>query len=288
MGATNRILKKGVKGFLCAFCVLFVCTMPVFSQIKIVASVPVVARIVTEILGGEVVLTTLTQPGASAHVFEPSALQVRQIREADIFFAIPSLSHERGYLRGIRRLNPRLEIIDLENSVPQALKKIKALKGDPHIWMTPQLLSAITKKILDVLVLRYPEQESLYRQRAGKLSDLFAQEDRLLREAFASMPKLAFLTYHPSFGYFAEAYGLTQYALEREGKSMSAGHFHRVLSQAKASGVTAFLVHPGIDAGMVGRVVKTLSCTPVTIDVLDPDIVSVWHRIREALIKESL
>ena len=275
--------------WLCQAVVLFffVTNLSAMTPLKVIASIPVLATCLEEIAPGDLTLTVLTKPGGSAHVFEPSATQIVEIRRADFFFALPSLSHERGYLKSIQRLNPHMRVINLEKETPAVFAHDKALKGDPHSWMAPAVLVEMVNRMVTVLSLERPTQAAGYRQRGQVIVQRLMAEDRRLKETLKGVKPAAFLTYHPSFGYFAKAYGLTQHGLEREGKSISAAYLRRVLSTSKESGVSTFFVHPGLDHGMVSRVTNFLPCRVISVDVLNPDIFSVWRQLTDALAPQN-
>lgn len=257
----------------------------VASPIRVVASIPVIGRLAQDIASTDVQVTVLTHPGGSAHVFEPSADQIAQIRRADVFFALPSLSHERGYLQRIQRLNKQLHIVSLETPLPKTFV-MDSLAHDPHRWMAPVLLCEMVRVMVTTLSQKNPAHASLYQKRGQDVIAVFMAEDRRMRASFSGLQNKAFLTYHPSFGYFAQSYGLSQYALEREGKSLSAAYFRRIILEARKAGVQVFLIHPGLDAVMVSRVIDETKAQPVTVDVLDPDIVKVWHQLSLALARK--
>jgi len=257
------------------------------EPLKVVASIPVLGRFLEEIASGDVAVTLLTKPGGSAHVFEPSATQIIDIRRADLFFALPSLSHERGYLKTIQRLNRNLRVIDLEDATPAAFAKDRTLGHDPHRWMAPEVLVAMVVRMSEVLSAERPEHAALYRQRSNVIVYELKREDRLMRDVLKMASPSVFLTYHPSFGYFAKAYGLNQRALEKEGKSISASYLRRVLSESKKAGVTTFFISPGMDPSMVARVTDFMPCHVVSVDVLNPDIFAVWRELTAALLAKK-
>ncbi len=262
----------------------FVTNVAAATPINVVASIPVLGRFLQEIASDDVRVTVLTKPGGSAHVFEPSATQIVEIRQADLFFALPSLSHERGYLKTIQRLNKKMRIINLEETIPDAFKKDKNLTHDPHSWMAPEVMVAMVTRMVATLSVARPAHSDQYRQRGQRIIQSLKHEDVLMKRSLQLVKPSVFLTYHPSFGYFAKAYGLQQYALEREGKSISASYLRRMLSQSKKDGVRLFLINPGLDEAMVSRVTDFLPCSVVSIDVLNPDIFLVWRQLTTALL----
>ncbi len=273
--------------FILVLCLLAPLNLLAKEPLKVVVSIPVLERFLEEIASGDVHVTPLTKPGGSAHVFEPSAAQIVAIRKSQLFFALPSLSHERGYLKTIQRLNKEMRVINLEDVVPAGFAKDRSLHHDPHTWMAPEIVVAMVDRMVIVLSEERPENAVAYRSRGNEIVQALRREDRVMRESLKQVNPASFLAYHPSFGYFAKAYGLKQHALEREGKSISASYLRRVLLKAKKTGVKTFVINPGLDEAMVSRVTDFMPCQVLSLDVLDPDIFAVWRQLTAALLAEQ-
>ena len=54
------------------------------------------------------------------------------------------------------------------------------------------------------------------------------------------------MVFHPAWGYFADEYGLTQLAIEEEGKPVSAAHIRQMVDLARRKGIRSILVQKGI------------------------------------------
>jgi zinc transport system substrate-binding protein len=58
----------------------------------------------------------------------------------------------------------------------------------------------------------------------------------------------SFITYHPSFGYFAEEYGLTMYSLEEEGKEATVTHLQEIIDIAKEKNIHTVFYQAEVDS----------------------------------------
>jgi len=58
----------------------------------------------------------------------------------------------------------------------------------------------------------------------------------------ASVPERTFMVYHPAWGYFADAYGLHQMAIEMGGNEPSPQDMHKIIDAARAHDIKVIFV----------------------------------------------
>lgn len=115
---------------------------------------------------------------------------------------------------------------------------------DPHIWLSPPLVKLQARTILQALQAADPAHhnhyEANYRQFMAEIDAL----DQELRDVFAGKAGLEFMVFHPAWGYFAEAYGLKQVAVEVEGKDPKPAQLQELIEHARNSGIKVIFVQP--------------------------------------------
>jgi zinc transport system substrate-binding protein len=79
------------------------------------------------------------------------------------------------------------------------------------------------------------------------------------------------MVYHPAWGYFADEYGLTQLAIEEEGKPVSAAHIRKMVDLARGKGIRAVLVQKGFDTKSARAVARDIGGEVVETDPLERD-----------------
>ena len=124
-----------------------------------------------------------------------------------------------------------------------------------------------------------PAQEDAYR--AGH-ADFAAELDALdaeLRALLAEVPSRRFMVYHPAWGYFADAYGLTQVAIEREGKEPGAKALAGLINQARREGVRVILVQPQMNPQAAEQVARAVGGTVASADPLAADYAASLRRV---------
>jgi zinc transport system substrate-binding protein len=143
---------------------------------------------------------------------------------------------------------------------------------DPHIWLNPDFArEVIAARIASILS-----------ELDGKRSEYFARNSRLLREelgrlserisqAVGRAERREFYVFHPAFGHFAEAYGLTQIAIEKHGKEPSAKQLAGLIEKAKKERVEAIFVQPQFARGSAEAVARAIGARIETLDPLAKD-----------------
>ena len=81
-----------------------------------------------------------------------------------------------------------------------------------------------------------------------------------------------FVIYHPTFGYLAEEYGLTEIAIESHGKEPSADHLRHVVDEARAKGVSKVFYQREFPRSVVETVARELDVEPIEVDILSGDV----------------
>jgi zinc transport system substrate-binding protein len=112
------------------------------------------------------------------------------------------------------------------------------------------------------------------------------QADTEIRAILATARITTFLVVHPAWGYFAEEYGLTQLAIEEEGKEPSAAELAALVETVQEKGIRVVFVEPQFStreaeilaAQINGRVEKL---DPLARNFLE-NMVTVAHTLQEA------
>ena len=125
-------------------------------------------------------------------------------------------------------------------------------------------------------------------------SDAFAGNSRALlndsgistRPTFVlrPMPGVDLLSYHAAFGYFADAYGLKQLAIENEGKSPSARKIADMLGQSKEQMIACMLIQPQFDTPPIRRLASRIGLPAEVVDPLSADSFGIMERLRSVLL----
>jgi zinc transport system substrate-binding protein len=201
-----------------------------------------------ERIGGPLVeVNVLVGEGQSPATYEPTPRQMAELGKSRIYF-LAGTPFEKGFIDRIRRNFDKLKIVDLRSGVPlRYFKSENAGKGnaaDPHIWLNPRYTKIQAVTICSALSEIYPENSTTFvANLEGLLHDLDELDSRISKilQPFKGENLYVF---HPAFGYFCDAYGLTQVAIETEGKEPAPRELVSFITRARAENVKAIFVQP--------------------------------------------
>lgn len=87
-----------------------------------------------------------------------------------------------------------------------------------------------------------------------------------------------FLVYHPSFGYFADEYNLTQIPIEKEGKEPGTKEVQNIIDQAKRENILVVFVSPQFDKSQAETIAEEIDGKVLPLNPLAKDYI---ENIRE-------
>jgi zinc transport system substrate-binding protein len=270
------------------------------KPIEIFVSILPQMDFVERIGGDRVSVHVMVGPGQSPATYEPTPRQMTKLTEADIYFRIGT-PFENVWMDRIRASNPSLTIIDARDTIklrdfahnesllePLAENRAHShgLK-DPHIWTNPLNVKIFMQHFTDTLVAMYPDNktffENNYRLLATQLDDL----DSKIQAIFQNNSKKEFLVFHPSWGYFADRYGLMQIAIELEGKTPNAKDLASVIDYANQHKIGHVFVQAQFSKKDAQAVANAINGKVIPVDPLAEDYMNnllvVAQKISESL-----
>jgi zinc transport system substrate-binding protein len=104
------------------------------------------------------------------------------------------------------------------------------------------------RHILDALVAIDPVHQSKYESNYASFMREIDELDAELKALFAGRKGEQFMVFHPSWGYFAEAYGLVQVPVEIEGKDPKPAQLQKLIRHARERHIKVVFVQPQFSA----------------------------------------
>jgi zinc transport system substrate-binding protein len=251
------------------------------------------AGLARAVAGDLVEIHTLVGEGQSPHSYEPSARQLARLGEARALLTI-GMPFEKHLLKKITPLYPTLPIIGTEAGI-----ELRAMPHehsgehgsadhgamDPHVWLSPLNAAAIAKNICTALEETDPANAETYKTNYEQLADQLKQLDTGIREKLLPHTGSRFYVFHPSFGYFADAYGLVQIPVELDGKAPSPRQLVALIEQAKADSVKVMFVQKQFPAESARAIAEAIGGTVVQLDPLAEDSVANLRLIADRMEK---
>ncbi|MFZ5979284.1 MAG: metal ABC transporter solute-binding protein, Zn/Mn family [Candidatus Zixiibacteriota bacterium] len=240
------------------------------TKLQVFVSIMPQAFFVEQIAGDLVEVEVLVGPGQSPATYEPSPKQMTRLAASRLFFYI-GVPFEKHLVEKVQKTFKDLKLIDTRQGIT-----LRAMEGhdhdghehedgrDPHIWLSPPLVKIQAENIFKALSAEDSAREAVYRKNLELLQSRLDSLDMAIEQKIKPYAGRKFYAFHPSYGYFADRYGLTQVAVETEGKEPSARQLAALIEQAKAEDIRIIFVQPEfavksavtIAAAVNGRVVK--------------------------------
>lgn len=239
-------MKRAVRVSISVVIMLSVAGLVGAEEKKISAFVSILpqAEFVERVGGPHVDVQVLVGPGQSPATYEPSPQQMARLGEAQVLFRIGS-PFEKGFIDKVAGLYKGLEVVDTRRGVPLRYFERKGREvPDPHIWLDPSLVSIQAANICESLSRLVPEKRPVFEKNLASFQEDLSKVDRRIAKVLAPLKGSKFYVFHPAFGYFGDRYGLTQVAVEIEGKEPTPRQLAGLIQQARDDGVKVIFVQP--------------------------------------------
>ena len=264
------------------------------AEIVVATSIPPHAWLIERIGGDLVKVHTVLRPGESPTTHQPSDLQVSRVLSGQVFFR-SGVPFESG--AWFRALEGHLEIVDLRNGVATRTMDTHTHGGhaaeetdhhqrgaiDPHIWLSPRRLVFQANHVADTLKRLDPARRAEYDARLAELTTELGELDAWIESTLTPFQGRAFVVFHPSWGYFADDYGLRQIAIETEGKEPSDSELTGIQEETRSLGVSVIFVQPQIAGKSAQAIAGVMGARLETLDPMAPDITANLRSVTGAI-----
>ncbi len=249
--------------------------------LKVVVSIGPQKYFVEKIGGDGVDVSVMVLPGSNPATYEPKPQQMVALTKAQIYFAI-GVPFEQVWLKKFASVNPEMDIVHTEDGIKKVPMEVSNHHGknishhgehhgttDPHVWLSPSLVMIQARNIRDALGRVDPVHKDIYQTNYKAFQKELADTDRKIKELFSDKrSRKKFMVYHPSWGYFARAYGLEQIAVEIEGKAPKGRELQQLIQYAVEEDVKVVFVQPQFSKKSAKTIAKAIGCQVMVADPL--------------------
>lgn len=249
------------------------------ERIKVVVSIIPQKILVQRIAGDLAEVQLMVQPGQSPATYEPTPRQMANLAQAQLYYRI-GVPFEHIWMRRIQDAYPDLPILDARDGI-----ELREIEGgdagheheghshaegehDPHIWLSPPLIKTMALRLRDRLIQMDPSHRDAYMKNHAELDSSLDRIDADIRLALANLSSKRFMVYHPSWGYFADTYGLQQVPIESAGREPGAKDLAQLLEEAEREHIGAIFVQKQFSQAQARSVAKSIGARVVVIDPL--------------------
>ncbi len=249
-------------------------------------TIPPQRWLVRTLAGEAVEVELLVAPGQNPHTFEPAGRQVARLSRAQGWLTI-GLPFERTLMAKARATRPGLAEYPIHAGVPRLGAPPHPSRGhdhdvaaagsedccgadgaDPHLWLAPRNMAVMATNTCRALQNLMPQEQTRLDASLSELTGALARLEREFAATLAPAAGQTFWVYHPSWAYFAEAFGLHQQAVEQEGREPSGRQLARLIESARAARARVLFADPQFDPGPIRTLARQLGARVVTLDPL--------------------
>jgi zinc/manganese transport system substrate-binding protein len=238
--------------------------VPLLAALNVVTTTEDMASIAREVGGDKIKVESLSRGYQDPHFVEAKPSFVIKLHSADLLILVgreleigwlpPLVTQSRNAKvqpGGVGYFDASLHAKILEvptGDVNRGMGDVHPL-GNPHYWLDPDNGREIAKDIAEKLSALDAANAATYKQRQEAFDKKVADADRHWRELMAPYKAAKIVTYHRSWSYFIDHFGLDVlgYVEPRPGIPPSPGHTIQLIHDMREKGVKVVLVEPYFD-----------------------------------------
>ena len=197
-------------------------------------------------------MLTMVPPGTSPESYDPTPRQMAQLARCKAYFCIGYIGFENAWLDRLKQNNPQVAFFNNSQGIPLESGHVHTHAHahdtvDPHTWTSPRAARTIARNICEALSELDPANRLIYQQNLQKLLAEIDRTDQAVQSYLSRSSQKAFIIYHPALTYFARDYGLTQYAIETDGKEPSPEQLKQLVDRAKRESIRTVFIQQEFD-----------------------------------------
>lgn len=255
---------------------------------------------VTSITGDLFEVKELIHPGESPATYSLIPQDLSLIENAFVYFRIGYIPFEKSNLKKIEETNKNLVIVDSSENVDLRYfgeqgdgfkdgtlnqhnfdqhedRSFDKHDGDhdheegaidPHIWLSPEQVKKQVNTIYQTMIELDPENNQIY----TKNRDVYLAKLKILQEKINNeldnIKGKKMLVFHPSWGYFAEEFGLEQIAVEQDGKEPTVDQIKEIIDLINDNDISVIFVQEQFSTKSAEAIAEETGIRVVQIDPL--------------------
>lgn len=229
-----------------------------------VATVGMVADIVTNVAGNRAGVSHIIGPGVDPHSFTPTRSDVAALLKADVVF-YSGLRLEGQMTDILEKVGRRRPVYALTESLSREylISDAAGVHGDPHVWMDVAGWMKAVDVAAESLSTFDPPNAMYYRANAVAYRERLKRLDDYARQVIASIPedRRLMVTAHDAFNYMGRAYGLAVVGIQGISTESEAGlkDINRIVDTLVSRNVPAVFVETSVSDKNVKALVEGAS-----------------------------
>lgn len=239
------------------------------ERLNVIVTIPPLGSLTRELVGDKGEVIVLLPPGASPHVYEPTADKMKLIARADLFVengAGLEMWAEK-MLKGIS--NPKLKVVEASKGIKLIGARMKR-GGNPHVWLDPILAKKMARNIETALEEVDPQNSPYYRGRLEKLLTKLDALDKEIKKRLSKLKDKRAVVFHPAWDYFARKYGIEIVGVieKSPGKSPTPRDIAAIVKDIRRYRVRVLFIEPQLNPKVAEMIAREAGVNLATLDPL--------------------
>ena len=255
-------------------------------------SIPPAAYLIEQITQGtDIKVQTILKPGEDPHTASVDAKQIVKLNNSDIFFTV-GLPEEEQYTNALKNSETtrisNLDRLTKKRAISQRSNCCPHGKGDdPHTWLSLNNLRLMSISATAELCAVYPDKKNIFKANFLKLEKkIFKLRSKLIVKLLPYAGTTLYV-YHPSFGYFADEFGLNQRAIEFEGKTPTIKHLDKTLALAESDKAKAVITQPQSNPSYARIIARKIDAKVYSVDPLAANPLNTIKKLADIVVKSA-
>lgn len=252
---------------------------PVAEQ-QVAATIFPLGDMLENVAGEAVEVVTILPPGASPHTFEPTVGTVQDVSGSKLIFSVGAGMDEWAETLGE---SAGVEVLELADSGVQLIEEEEEEGhedepeddghghegANPHYWLSIPNAIQLVEEMTDQLGTQFPAHKAVFEANATTYIAELTIVDTEIRAQLAGVENVNLVTFHDSYPYFAEEYGLTVVGSfePSAGKEPTPQYLKELQEATKEAEVSVVYSEPQLGTAQLEPFVEDLG---LTIAILDP------------------
>jgi manganese/iron transport system substrate-binding protein len=231
------------------------------SKPTVVATSTILADLTEQVGRDEIELTSILEPGADPHIYEPVPADSVALERADLIL-YNGYNLEPGLIRLMESIGTTAHKLAVGEVVqPLGMDKAGQRVPDPHVWGSAENAVLMVEAIRDTLIEVSPENRAEFIQNADQLTAELQRLHAWIDQQIATIPtaQRKLVTTHDAFQYYAQAYNLdvigTLIGISTE-EQPSAQTIQKLVEAVKRANVPAIFAETTINPRLISTVAE--------------------------------
>lgn len=266
------------------------------TPLSIVVSILPQKYLVQRIGQQHVTVSAMAGAGHNPTTYEPTPKQITRLHNSDAYLCV-GVPFEAAWIRPVINSNHKLPVFDIRNR--QRLTQASGLTVtghtehddnhghhdalDPHVWTSPAQIKTVARHISAILSELDPAHTTEFAANLATLEQELDVLDQQIREQLGAHHITHFMVFHPAWGHFAKQYGLTQIAIEQNGKEPGARALTQLIAQARQHNIHTLFVQAQFNRRSADIIANSIGGNIVIVDPLAENVIDNLRRLVDLL-----